>query len=217
MTIGIATAMLGAGTFAYFSDVETSTGNTFTAGTINMVMNGVDPWTGPVVTNELTDLKPCETGLVVITLENDGQNPVDVWKHIFDVDCTENGVNEPEQAWYDANGIIAPGQNWIDTVILYDMWIDKDGNPAEYDPAVDEMIVDESEGLHIDDITCFWIYIGVLGVGETWTIVQSYHMEADTENWAQSDMMTFSIEFFGQQTTGNPGPPGPELSNHGKP
>jgi len=36
MAIGIAALFLGAGTFAYFSDTETSTGNTFTAGTLAM-------------------------------------------------------------------------------------------------------------------------------------------------------------------------------------
>lgn len=38
LAIGIAAAMLGAGTFAYFSDTETSSGNTFTAGTIDLTL-----------------------------------------------------------------------------------------------------------------------------------------------------------------------------------
>lgn len=42
MTIGIAAAMMGAGTFAYFDDVETSTGNTIAAGTIDIKVALVD-------------------------------------------------------------------------------------------------------------------------------------------------------------------------------
>lgn len=41
--IGLAAALVGAGSLAYFSDVETSTGNTFTAGTLDLKvedMNG---------------------------------------------------------------------------------------------------------------------------------------------------------------------------------
>lgn len=56
MTVGITAAMLGAGTFAYFSDVETSIDNTFTAGTHDLQLsndntnwfNGVNStWSSP--------------------------------------------------------------------------------------------------------------------------------------------------------------------------
>lgn len=96
------------------------------------------------------------------------------------------------------------------------MWIDNDGDTSSCDPdAGDIWIIQESEGLHIDDIECYYIYLGSLAPDETMTIVQSYHMEADTGNWAQSDTMTFDIEFFAQQTSGNPPPP-EELPDHGK-
>jgi len=44
MAVGIllVIAMVGAGTWAYFSDTETSTGNTFTAGTIVLALDGQD-------------------------------------------------------------------------------------------------------------------------------------------------------------------------------
>lgn len=43
--IGLAAALIGAGSFAYFSDTETSTGNTFTAGTLDLeVMDGAGNW-----------------------------------------------------------------------------------------------------------------------------------------------------------------------------
>lgn len=56
---------VGMGTMAYFSDTETSTGNTFTSGILSM-----DPVNfGPVV---LTNLKPGDTDEIVIKLTNDG-------------------------------------------------------------------------------------------------------------------------------------------------
>ena len=44
MCIGLVAMTAGAGTLAYFSDVETSTGNTFTAGTLDLKTQ--DPFTG---------------------------------------------------------------------------------------------------------------------------------------------------------------------------
>jgi len=42
MVIGLVAALAGAGIYAYFSDTETSTGNTFTAGTMNLLLNDID-------------------------------------------------------------------------------------------------------------------------------------------------------------------------------
>ena len=43
--IAIVSMLLGAGTVAYFSDVETSSGNTFTAGTLDLqIRNGNERW-----------------------------------------------------------------------------------------------------------------------------------------------------------------------------
>jgi len=419
MAIGIIAAFLSASTFAYFSDIETSTNNTFTAGTIDLSA----PYD---ITYSPGDLKPCQTRYLTLKVHNDGTNEMDVWKHIKNVVCAENGITEPEQVYYDNYGInyllgywrfeettpwtgspdevidsssfdnhgtakngaiqynpgkvgqcakfdvdddyidcgddaslditdavtaaawvklntggsdiwydivrrqtgyeisvkqstgmieialndgswhwydsvstinldgdtwyhIAftwekstgklriyingnldiehnvitnslqstgklwiggagtawstyglidevmiwggaltaseiedlynnpgvietSGKNDIDSVILYDMWIDNDGDTSECDEnAGDRWIIQESEGFHIDDIECYYIYLGVLPPDETMTIVQSYHMEADTGNWAQSDTMTFDIEFFAQQTPGNPPLPVSEL------
>lgn len=40
MALVLVIGLAGAGTFAYFSDTETSTGNTFTAGTLDLTVNG---------------------------------------------------------------------------------------------------------------------------------------------------------------------------------
>lgn len=204
--MALVAAGIGMGTMAYFSDVEMSTGNTFTAGTIDLIM-------GDPVPIEMEDLKPCETGYIVFYLYNDGHNPMHVWKHIFNVETFENGVIEPELEWYTASGI--NDKNEIDEVILYDMWIHKSGDLAVLDPD-DILLVSEDEGLHIDDVECFYIYLGVLEPdGTEMIVVQSYHMEALTENWAQSDRMTFDVEFYAEQL-GGPGPAS-ELPDHGRP
>jgi len=215
LVIGVTFAMLGAGTFSYFDDTETSTGNTFSAGTIDIYL---DPAGGqPVATVEGDlDLKPCQTGWIDITVYNDGTNECDVWKHLFDVVCEENGIVEPEQDYYDD---FPDSVNWkISDWITYDMYV------TIYDASGaiiwEGWIIEEREQLNITPtIECNWIYLGVIPPGGYMYVEQSYHLQAEVGNWAQSDIMTFSIEFFAQQTVGDPAPdpPTPELPLHGKP
>ena len=41
--------LVGGGTWAYFSDVETSTGNTFGAGTLDLTVDSENPWASAYV------------------------------------------------------------------------------------------------------------------------------------------------------------------------
>jgi predicted ribosomally synthesized peptide with SipW-like signal peptide len=82
--IGVVAAIAIGGTLAYFSDTETSIGNTFTAGTLNLVPStsgtgpdvskytvtpGSDGVNGKVV---FTNLAPSESGSITWTLQNTG-------------------------------------------------------------------------------------------------------------------------------------------------
>jgi len=77
--------LVGGGTWAYFTDVETSTGNVFTAGTLNLVPDtagsgsctvdviaGGDGINGNVA---FSLVKPGDTGIITWTLYNDGTLP----------------------------------------------------------------------------------------------------------------------------------------------
>jgi len=72
MGVALCLGLMG-GAFAYFSDTETSEGNTFTAGTIDLALDGENPKTGPIFT--FSDVKPCEDlEPISIKLENVGNN-----------------------------------------------------------------------------------------------------------------------------------------------
>lgn len=68
--IGAVAAIAIGGTIAYFSDVETSTGNTFTAGRLDLLVDidGViqNPLNGPIF--NLPDLKPGDLGEKTLSL-----------------------------------------------------------------------------------------------------------------------------------------------------
>ncbi len=114
MVIILASALIGGGIYAVFSDVETSTGNTFTAGTLNLVPStsgtgpggkysvtaGGDGVNGKVV---FTTLAPGDSGSITWTLENDG-NLDGTLTMPSDVTFQENGTNEPEDAVSGNNG-----------------------------------------------------------------------------------------------------------------
>lgn len=71
-------ALAGAGTFAYFSDTETSTGNSFTAGTLNLrySLDGGTTWAdGTNASFTLANLKPGDSGTQTFTLNNNGSLP----------------------------------------------------------------------------------------------------------------------------------------------
>jgi predicted ribosomally synthesized peptide with SipW-like signal peptide len=114
MVIALAGALIGGGIYAYFSDTETSTGNTFTAGTLNLVPStsgtgpggkytvtaGGDGVNGKVV---FTTLAPSDSGSITWTLNNDG-NLDGTLTMASDVTFEENGSNEPESAVSGNNG-----------------------------------------------------------------------------------------------------------------
>lgn len=101
--------LVGGGTWAYFSDTETSTGNVLTAGTLNLSVNDVDPLTTSI---DISGVYPGQTGSVDWLLKNDGTiaGSLDiVFSSIVD---DENGVNEPEEDDGDEDGTVAtPGTN----------------------------------------------------------------------------------------------------------
>jgi len=70
MTIALVIGLVGAGTVAYFSDTETSTDNTFTAGTLDLNVGGENPNLSPDFT--LGPLAPGDSGTITYTLNNVG-------------------------------------------------------------------------------------------------------------------------------------------------
>lgn len=97
MVIGIVATMLGAGTFAIFSDTETSTGNTFTAGTLDLKVDyGKDD--PNVVSYTFENMKPGDKEEVTFHLKNVGTiEDVKAKMHLDVTQNLENGCNEPEE------------------------------------------------------------------------------------------------------------------------
>jgi len=114
MSLALVVGLLGAGAMAYFSDVETSGSNTFTAGGLDLKVDLVSSThcaadgtvlEGPIafgerdLTNEVffkwTDIKPGDKGEATISLHVDN----DAWARLVALSTAndENGRTEPEK------------------------------------------------------------------------------------------------------------------------
>jgi len=88
--------LVGGGTWAYFTDVETSTGNTFAAGTLDLEVNTENPWTSTAIDNSATPMKPGETfSPVPIACKNVGSLPGDLYMQITAVSGVGGATTYP--------------------------------------------------------------------------------------------------------------------------
>ena len=204
--IAAVAALAIGGTVAYFSDTETSTGNTFSTGVIDISIDNQNPWQGHF---ELKDMKPSETGYITFNIQNPGDNPVNVWKTIKNITTDEGVMTEPE--------CVAEGGTWVDygdhctgetpQSNLYDV--------MNYDLSVRVPILENSDGgwwqtiykdsdnKTVGEINGTRIFLGMIPAGKNMTVTQSYHLIPATDNWAQADTMTFDIEIYAEQLTGS--------------
>lgn len=210
--IGLLAFGLGWGTYSYFSDTETSTGNIFTAGTIDIVVDGENPWE-KTYSAELMDVKWCQKRWITFKITNPGDNPVHVWKHIKVTGCSGGIAVYPEAApvassepeYEEGGGATYVERCWLPPYILYDLWTSSR-----------DWIITQEQEIRVDNINCMWIYLGKILPGGSMTVSQSYHLSYWEDapmprlyNWAQGDTMTFDIELYAEQE-GGVGPIGTE-------
>lgn len=203
-----AVLLTGAGTFAYLSDVETSGTNLFTTDIVDMAVSGSNPWAG-TFSSSLSDLKLGMTSWGNITLSNVGQNPMDVWLQIRNVETAEGTVTEPESletAAYDIDGVCRYGLIAGGSSVL---------SSSSYTISTgSHQLLGSTTGVKNN-----YIWLGNIAQGGTLDVNQSFGLDSATTNWAQGDNMTFIVEFYAQQSQGTPIPssPTPELSGHARP
>ena len=189
--IGIASVAAVAGTIAYFSDVELSPGNTLTAGTIDLAVNGQNPLDSMVVT--MYDIKPSkELPDTLVNLRNVGGNDGIADLHILLGRSSENMESESEceaenKVW---NGELelCQGQETLNEniceVIAYDYCYDSNNN-RECDGEDPQGYLEPSQNIDL----------GLLPAENLRRLWLSFHMSGEAGNEYQGDTCTFDIEF----------------------
>jgi predicted ribosomally synthesized peptide with SipW-like signal peptide len=160
------------GAFAYFSDTETSTGNTFTAGTLDLKVDGTDV----LIPYSVSNLKPGETrGTPTYMIQNVGSLPGLLTYKVSNVTTNENGVIEPESAAGDAVGvkldpdgfsIAASGYGELLDQVYIVFWVDD--TPGDRPAAFDWQDAKYWQG-YPDESSYYSLPVGVdLMAGKTW-------------------------------------------------
>lgn len=144
--IGVVAGMMGAGTFSYFSDVETSSGNTFTAGVLDLKVGDNDPccWSfsiGPMIPGQTYF-----SGFVNVT--NMGNIPGNLTVNITNLFCHENGLEEPE---------IAAGDS-ANTQLDPDGFSQEGGYGELWDQVMFSLVIDDGDGVRDWQDTTMYLY-----------------------------------------------------------
>lgn len=176
--------LVGGGTYAYFSDVETSEDNTFTAGTLDLSVDTENPWDTTKIT--ASAMKPGDSGVATMTLKNegniDGTLTVDLTNLVDDPGTTPEPEPTPDNGELSAN---------MDIVL----WVDADGDGVK-DTGETELYSGKLNEYSGGPYT-----VGTLAGGATTYVSLSYSINgAEVGNEIQGDISTFDIEFNLEQT-----------------
>jgi predicted ribosomally synthesized peptide with SipW-like signal peptide len=202
MVIALVCALIGTGIHAYFSDVETSTGNTFTAGTLNLIVGSVDPCTQTIT---VSNLKPSDTGDAGIWItRNDGSIDGKLTVAVGTITNNENGVQEPETG--DTGG---PGELGANLKVAF--WMDADKSGGTWSSGDYYLKSDGTkESWNTGESTLPGAAYATVDSydSKTWTDVQNvaastdagnfrieYDLPSATGNNVQSDSCVFTITF----------------------
>jgi predicted ribosomally synthesized peptide with SipW-like signal peptide len=214
IVVAITTTIVGVGTFAYFSATQVSSPNNFFTGSIGFSVNGADPWAGNFNAT-LSDVKPGMTGWGNVTVQNTGQNPADLWMMITNVSTSSFGTNGAKSSETAATN--------IDSVIHYGLYNYTTGSAFPSVAYVLPATYTISTGAHSVTGTAVkdqWIYLGTIQPGQPGSqlVNESFTMDPTVTNWAQLTNMTFTVNFYAQQSQGSsrPSAPASELAGHAR-
>ena len=211
MTIALVSGAAFGATRAFFTDEEKSTGNTFSTGTIDIAVDGQNPWSGTTL-YQFADMKPSQVEYANFVIKNVGSNPANVWKKINITREEDRTITEPECAegggtWEGGNctGSYNPKDN-ISSAIRYDLtvWV-YDVDPTQNPGAAAkwwQIIYTDEMDKRLNALNDQNILLGMIPAGWYMKVQQSYHMDPNTGNWAQGDVMTFDITLTAEQLKG---------------
>jgi len=207
LIIGVVSALLGAGTVAYFSDTETSKGNTFTVSTespnLELSPCGIQPY----LPFNVEDIKPGHSGVADVNVHNIGTAAG--WLSMKLINCVndENGLLEPEIE----AGDTTPDEGELGQFLYLVIWFDDNNDGVKQPgwrqlPGGEQPIIEgyvnylhglgkiPIDGSPYDPTAPIHTY-DMLEPSMTWTIGIKWSLASDVGNIIQSDIVSFDIEF----------------------
>ena len=188
----VAAIVVGA-TTAYFSDVETSSGNTFTAGTMDLKLNNGDT---NVIMFTVENVKPGDQGSAEVNLKNAGD--LDGFLDITFSNIVDNdpSLTEPEEQDGDNTQGVGKGELADNLHIL--AYIDED-NDDTYDANNGDTLVYDGLAVNINEKG---LSDHSFSSGEAKPFRIEWSVGTDVGNEIQNDVAGFDITFELAQTAG---------------
>ena len=188
--IALMSMALGLGATAYFSDIETSTGNTFTAGTLDLQVNGDD---SNIVAFTVSNMRPGNQPKTTYTLNNIGSLSGYLDLENIVVTNNENGITDPE----DDAGDVTPSVGELSSVVNLRLFIDLDGNGWIGTGDIvffNDYVANLPSNFELDEPIAAGGTIYITALLDWWN--------TPNDNLAQGDSMIIDIEFELGQNTG---------------
>ena len=202
MAIALVIGLVGAGTMAYFSDTETSSGNTFTAGTLDLTASatGMPFNVGP--------MKPGDSGSGKIALTNAGTiGAAELDISMSTVINNDVSTAEPENDLGTNSGLGDLGGQLLMVLWLNvnqngafdagDVELLNDGTVSAYDatnnPTLTYVAADSYSGDSWNEV------LAEMAQGAVDDFVISYNLPVTTDNSIMTDKITFDVTFTLEQ------------------
>jgi spore coat-associated protein N len=203
LTMGVVSVGAVYSTAAYFSDTETSTDNSIVAGTIDISVDGENPWES-TAEHVFTNTLPGDTESISFTVANVGNNDVVLWKKVAVTAQVTGTQSEPE--------CDAEGGAWAAGVCTGNTEDNNLAGSYNYEMTVDgTALIDAAWGVNMEDVDDIWVPLGKIAVGGDLDIVQNYHFDELAGNVLQGDEMTFDLVLYAEQIDA----PGPAHTSNG--
>ena len=192
MTIALVGALVGGGVFAYFSDTETSTGNTFTAGTLDLNLDGGNT---NVVKFTVSDVKPGDSSGATWTVANVGTLAGYLDLESISVSEAIGTTTDPEEADEPTSSDTTQLGNYL----LVHLFIDTD-NDGSWDSGETDILGTAATPVAINTIAASYaLNLSLAASGGTNYITLTWSVATSTDNRIQGDSVTLNITFELQQ------------------
>jgi spore coat-associated protein N len=191
MTIAAVTALVGGGIYAYFSDVESSNGNTFAAGTLDLNLDGGNI---NVVKFTVTDVKPGDNGGGTWTVANVGN--IAGYLDLESCGVTEDigTTTDPELA--DEGGADTAQ---LGSYLMVHIFVDANNN-GTWEVGETDILGTDAVPVAINTIAASYdLNVSLAGSGGTTYVTLLWSVASDTDNRIQGDSVTLNIGFELQQ------------------
>lgn len=186
MVLGLVALLISISSFAYFSDTEDSTSNSFSAGTLNLTLTDLsdDGSESETLTWVYTNLKPTDSGGATLTVENNGTVAGTLDLSSISIIDAEGTNPESETA----------GGNGLSDLLTVHVFFDVDGD-GTYDVGTDTDIYGTSASFaQFSAMAASYDSDYALAASGTVYLTLNYNWPSSAnDNDAQGDITTFTF------------------------